>query len=101
MIPSAFIYILTNAHHTVLYVGVTNNLRTRVWEHQRKQDPKSFTAKYNIYKPVYYETFDSIVEAIGREHYIKGKTRKWKEALINRGNAEWKDLTDEITDKFR
>lgn len=101
MLPSAFVYILTNIHNTVLYVGVTNALRTRVWEHKRKQNSKSFTAKYNIYKLVYFETFESIIEAITREHYIKGKTRKWKEVLINKTNAEWKDLTDEIMEKYR
>ena len=101
MLPSAFVYILTNAHHTVLYVGITNNLRSRVWEHQQQRDPKCFTARYNVYKPVYYETFDLITEAIKREHYIKGKTRKWKEELISKMNPEWNDLTEEINNKFR
>ena len=100
MLLSAYVYILTNAHHTTLYVGMTNNLPTRVWEHRTKQDPKSFTAKYNVYKPVHYEVFDTILEAIEREHYIKGKTRKWKENLIHEFNPGWRDLTDEIMERF-
>jgi putative endonuclease len=100
MLPSADVYIVTNAHHTTLYVGMSNNLPTRLWEHRTKQNAKAFTAKYNVYKLVYYELFDTILEAIEREHYIKGKTRKWKEALINEYNPEWRDLTDEIMEKF-
>ena len=88
----AWIYILTNVNHTVLYVGVTNNIRTRILEHRSKQDIKSFTARYNVNILVYYEGFDSIVEAIAREKYIKRKTRKWKEGLIGKVNPEWKEL---------
>ena len=100
MLPAAYVYILTNAHHTTLYTGMSNNLPARVWEHRTKQNAKAFTAKYNVHKPVYYEVFDTIVEAIEREHYIKRKTRKWKEDLINEFNPEWRDLTDEIIEKF-
>jgi putative endonuclease len=87
-----WVYILTNNRHTVLYVGVTNNLVTRLWEHRRKQNPKSFTALYNIHKLICYESFGSIVEAIARERYIKGKSRKWKEVLIQKMNPEWNDV---------
>ena len=73
MNPFAWVYILTNKHNTTLYVGVTNNLPTRLWEHRTKQDPKCFTTRYNLYKLVYYEGFDSIEEAIRREKYIKRK----------------------------
>lgn len=92
----AWVYILTNSRHTVLYVGVTNNLATRVWEHATRQDPKCFTARYNIHKLIYYESFDSITEANLRERFIKGKTRKWKEALIQKMNPEWGDLTNTV-----
>jgi putative endonuclease len=101
MLPSAFVYILTNKNRTVLYTGMSNNLRSRVWEHQQEQDPKCFTARYSVHKPIYYETFDRITDAIKREHYIKGKTRKWKEELINKMNPDWNDLTEEIMEKFR
>ncbi len=90
----AWVYILTNAHHTVLYVGLTNDLATRLWEHRTKRNPKSFTAKYNVYKLVYYEGFQRIEKAIRKEKFIKGKTRTWKEELIIRMNPEWKDLTE-------
>ena len=96
MLPSAWVYIVTNNHHTTLYVGMTNDLPTRAWEHRTKSNPKSFTAKYNLHKVVYFEQFETIVEAIKREKYIKGKSRKWKEELINKMNPEWRDLTDDI-----
>src|SRR5688572_16812093 len=92
MKPSAWIYIITNKHNTVLYVGITNDLPTRVWEHRTKQDPKSFSAKYNLYKLVYYEPFELITEAIKREKYVKRKNRKWKNALIATINPEWNEL---------
>ena len=88
----AWVYILTNNRHTVLYVGVTNNLATRLWEHKSKQNPTSFTARYNIAKLIYYEGFTSIMDAIAREKFIKGKSRKWREVLIEKMNPEWRDL---------
>ena len=93
MMHSAWVYMLTNSRHTVVYVGVTNHLATRLWEHKTKQNPTSFTARYNVHKLIYYEGFDSIVEAIAREKFIKGKTRKWKEELIQKMNPEWGDLS--------
>ena len=101
MLPSAWIYIITNVHHTTLYVGVTNDLPTRLWEHQTKQNPTSFSARYNLSILVYYEGYESIVEAIVREKFIKGKKRNWKEELINKLNPEWKDLTFEIAMQLR
>lgn len=88
----AWIYMLTNKNHTTLYVGVTNDLGVRVREHKSKHNPKSFTARYNVDRLIYYEGFDSIVEAIATEKYIKRKTRKWKEELIGRVNPEWREL---------
>jgi putative endonuclease len=73
-------------------VGVTNNLRTRVWEHKSKRNFKSFTARYNVDKLIYYEGFEFIIDAIAREKYIKRKTRKWKEELIEKVNPEWREL---------
>jgi len=70
-----------------------NNITTRLWEHRSKSDERSFTARYNVCKLIYYEGFNSIVEAIAREKFIKGKSRKWKEALIQQMNPEWRDLT--------
>ena len=90
--PCAWVYIHTNDRNTVLYVGVTNNISARLWEHKTKQNPKCFTARYNVYKLIYHEGFESIIDAINREKFIKGKTRKWKEALIATLNPEWKEL---------
>ena|SRR5436190_18061730 len=91
----AWIYILTNKYNTTLYVGATNNLPTRLWEHKTKRNPKCFTAQYNICKLIYYKGFDSMEDALNREKFMKGKTRKWKEALIKTMNDGWKDLTED------
>jgi putative endonuclease len=96
MPPVAFVYILTNKHGNVMYVGMTTDLRTRLWEHQRKVNPRSFTARYNVFKPVFYQGFATEEEAIERERFIKGKVRKWKNDLVQSMNPQWKDLTEEI-----
>jgi len=83
---------LTNTYNTTLYTGVTSELETRVWKHKTKQYPKSFTAQYNLWKLVYFEGFKTMREAIAREKYIKGKTRKWKDELINKMNPDWNEL---------
>jgi putative endonuclease len=86
---AAWVYILTNAHNKVLYVGVT----TRVWEHKTKQNKNSFTSKYNIYKLVYFEGFELITDAIARESYIKNQTRIWKLELVKRTNPQMVELS--------
>jgi putative endonuclease len=90
------VYILTNAHHIVFYVGVTSELAYRYIEHRDKLYPTSFSAKYNLNKLVYYENLPSIEEAIACEKYIKGKGRKFKVKLIESMNPEWKDLGEEV-----
>ena len=92
MLPSAWVYFLTNRHHTTLYTGVSTNMSTRLWEHKSKQNKKSFSAKYNLNKLVYIEAFETLVEAIKREKYLKGKSRAFKEALIRKTNPDWNDL---------
>jgi putative endonuclease len=96
MLPVAYVYILTNKHHTVIYVGMTTDLRTRLWEHQQKINPGSFTARYNVFKPVFYEGHETVEEALERERFIKGKVRKWKNDLVQSMNPQWNDLTEEI-----
>ena len=91
-----YIYILSNKNNTVLYTGVTNNLKRRLEEHCLKLNPKSFTSKYNLNKLVYYESFFIIGDAIAREKQIKAGSRKKKELLINNINPEWNDLSEEI-----
>ena len=96
MNKGGYIYILTNENNTVLYTGVTNDLKRRIYEHKNKLNPKSFTARYNIHKLVYYETFTSIIEAIAREKQIKAGSRNKKNELINSVNKEWRDLYEDI-----
>ena len=95
MSEQSFIYILSNRANTVLYTGVTNDLKRRIYEHKEKII-KGFTSKYNVTKVVYYEIFNSIVTAIEREKQIKSGSRADKSALINKFNSEWKDLYDLI-----
>jgi len=96
MRPAAYVYLLTNQHHTVLYVGMTTDLRTRLWEHLRKINSGSFSARYNLNKPVYFEGVDSEEAALERERFIKGKSRAFKKTLITKLNPNWDDLTDRI-----
>ena len=90
-----YIYIMTNKYNYVLYIGVTSNLHKRIWEHKNKV-VDGFTKDYNLTKLVYYEVYESIVAAIEREKYLKGKTRKYKQELIKNLNSEWKDLYEQI-----
>lgn len=89
------VYILTNKRFTALYTGVTSDLEQRVYEHKTKFYRKSFTAKYQCDRLVYYEEFSDVEEAIKREKQLKRYKRPWKANLINQMNPEWKDLSDE------
>ena len=92
-----YIYILTNRTKTVLYTGVTNNLKERLFAH-RNPEPfsKAFTAKYKCYYLIYYQHFFDIEEAIKTEKIIKGKSRRKKENIILEFNPTWKFLNDDI-----
>ena len=92
-IHSYYVYILTNKNHTVLYIGVTNDLNRRVWQHKEKK-VKGFTEKYNVTELIYFESFDFVELAITREKQIKGYSRAKKDALISRFNPQWKHLHD-------
>ena len=89
------VYIMTNAHHTVLYTGVTNNLERRVLEHQSGAGSQ-LAGKYNLSTLVYFECGADVSAAILREKQIKAGTRKKKLGLVNRMNSEWKDLYNDI-----
>ena len=91
----AYVYILTNNSNTTLYVGVTTNLAKRIYEHKNKVID-GFSKRYNLTKLVYLEQTDSIVSAIEREKYLKGKKREFKINLINSINKEWNDLSDKF-----
>lgn len=89
------VYILTNPHNTVLYIGVTNNLVQRVFQHKNKLSG-GFTSRYNITKLVYFELYDESLTAIEREKQLKAGSRKKKVDLIERNNPDWQDLYDTI-----
>jgi putative endonuclease len=93
------VYIITNKNHLVLYTGVTSDLYSRMVQHIEKQFPKSFSAKYNCTKLVYFAPFHSIEEAIAEEKRIKGGNRQQKINLIESQNPEWNDLW-EIVQKW-
>ncbi len=82
---------MTNKIDSVLYVGVTNNLVKRVYQHKNKL-ASGFTSKYNISKLVYYEIFEDIHEAIKREKQIKNWHREWKIRLIRSKNPSFEEL---------
>ena len=90
-----YVYILTSGNHRVLYTGVTNDLKRRVYEHREKLVP-GFTQKYNVHKLVHFEVFQDSYNAIAREKQIKAGSRQKKIDLINATNSEWRDLYDEI-----
>ena len=90
------VYIITNAHHNVLYTGMSSELYQRIYKHKTHFYKNSFSHKYNAEKLVYYEGFDRIEDAIMREKQIKKWGRAKKLALINSANPEWKDLWEGI-----
>jgi len=91
-----YVYILTNAHKTVLYTGITNDLIRRVYEHKNHLDKGGFTDRYNIEYLVYYESTSDVTAAIEREKQIKGWSRKRKNKLIESKNPNWNDIYEEI-----
>lgn len=86
---------MTNKRNTVLYTGVTNELKRRVYEHKEKL-ADGFTRRYNVTKLVYYEVFDDVENAILREKQIKGGSREKKVKLIDAMNKDWRDLYEEL-----
>lgn len=95
MDKSGFVYIITNKHNTTLYIGVTSDLVKRIYEHKNKL-VDGFSKKYNLNKLVYFEYSDSVIAAIEREKYLKGKKREFKNNLINSVNPGWVDLYHSI-----
>lgn len=89
-----FVYIATNIINSVLYTGMTNDLRRRIYEHKNKL-VKGFTSKYNVNKLVFYESFTTPIEAITAEKKIKGWIRKKKMDLIKEKNPKFIDLSND------
>jgi putative endonuclease len=88
-----YVYLLTNANHTVLYTGVTNDVARRVAEH-KAGTADGFTKRYKVNKLIYFETYSSISAAIAREKQIKAGSRAKKLALINADNPYWNELAE-------
>ncbi len=87
-----YVYILSNWSDSVLYIGVTNNLQRRLYEH-RNHLVKGFTQRYNIHKLLYFETTSDVRAALEREKQLKGWTRARKNELISMSNPDWQDLS--------
>ncbi|OGK49417.1 hypothetical protein A3A56_03440 [Candidatus Roizmanbacteria bacterium RIFCSPLOWO2_01_FULL_40_32] len=91
-----YLYIMTNKTNTTFYIGVTNNIQRRVYEHKNEL-VQGFTSKYKLKKLVYHEVYNRIEEAIAREKQLKNWHREWKMNLIKSLNPDFKDLLDAET----
>lgn len=87
-----YVYILASKRNGTLYIGVTNNLERRIYEHKQGSLP-GFTRQYRIHRLVHVETSDSIQDVIRREKQLKLWSRSWKKALIEKNNPTWEDLS--------
>ena len=92
-----YVYILANKRNGTLYVGVTNNLIRRIYEHKNNLI-KGFTKKYRVHTLVYFEQYDDVEIALQREKQLKWWKRRWKLELIERDNPRWEDLYQELLD---
>ncbi|MCL2526753.1 MAG: GIY-YIG nuclease family protein [Coriobacteriia bacterium] len=95
MKKEAYVYFMSNSSRNVLYVGVSNNLVRRVAEHKAGMN-EGFTHEYRCTRLVYYESSNSIIDAIAREKQLKNWKREWKDALVLGQNPSWKDLSAQI-----
>ncbi len=94
MMKRYYVYILTNTRHTVLYVGITNDIAQRVYQHKEGRG-SSFTTRYNV-TLVYCETYEDVRDALTREKQLEAGSRQKKLELINTLNPDWRDLYDEL-----
>ncbi|MCB1604271.1 MAG: GIY-YIG nuclease family protein [Xanthomonadales bacterium] len=92
-----YVYIISNQSNTVLYIGITNNLKRRIYEY-KEELVDGFSKKYRLEKLVYFEQLVDIENAILREKQLKKWNRKKKNLLVNKLNSEWRDLYYEILD---
>jgi putative endonuclease len=90
-----YVYILASQRNGTLYIGVTNDLKRRIWEHKNYL-VKGFTEKYGVHMLVYYEQHTDVEQALLREKQLKKWNRKWKLDLIEKQNSSWEDLYETI-----
>ena len=90
-----YVYILANKRNGTLYIGITNNLTKRIYEHKNNLI-EGFTKKYNIHNLVYYEITNDIRSALAREKRLKKWKRRWKFELIEKSNPKWEDLYNDL-----
>jgi putative endonuclease len=95
MSKTYYVYILASRRNGTLYIGVTNDLGRRCWEHREGLVP-GFTKTYGVKRLVYYEVFHDIAQAIHREKRLKKYKREWKMNLIQQNNVEWRDLAETL-----
>ncbi|MBU1102072.1 GIY-YIG nuclease family protein [Patescibacteria group bacterium] len=88
---SYYVYIIASKRNGTLYIGVTSDLKKRIWEHKNNL-VEGFTKKYKVHLLVYYESTNNVRSAITREKQLKKWNRKWKIGLIEKNNPRWKDL---------
>ena len=91
MANTYYVYILASKRNGTLYIGVTNNLERRIYEH-KNDIVRGFAKKYKIHSLVYYEDTNDIYTALQREKQLKKWNRKWKLELIERVNPDWNDI---------
>ena len=94
MLKTFFVYMLASTRNGTLYIGLTNDLVRRVYEHKNKVH-QGFTKRYNVQMLIYNEVFEDIEAAIAREKQLKKWNRQWKLRLIEEYNPKWKDLYNE------
>ncbi|OGI18589.1 MAG: GIY-YIG nuclease [Candidatus Moranbacteria bacterium RIFCSPLOWO2_02_FULL_48_19] len=90
-----FVYILASKRNGTLYIGITDNLLKRTWEHKNDK-AEGFTKKYRVHSLVYYEQTYDVVSAIEREKQLKKWNRSWKIRLIEKNNPKWEDLYNKL-----
>lgn len=94
-VKTYWVYILASVRNGTLYVGVTNNLARRVWEH-REGLVDGFTKRYGVKLLIFYESYPDVRDAIQREKNIKKWPRSWKLDLIEAANPDWRDLYEDL-----
>lgn len=95
MLKSYYVYILANKRNGTLYIGITDDLIKRIWQHKNDLIG-GFTKKYQVHTLVYFEETNDVLSAIAREKKLKRWKRKWKLALIEKHNPDWKDLYNDL-----